>query len=416
MLTSLFYKINFVTLIFTLNTIALFTSNYYGIHLVTIIYFLYFSFKMFNMKIYKKYMNTRLLIIISLLFMNIIIVTLINVTNVDDFKRWIFVLIAILNLLIGIQSSVLFNNKYIRNGLIQINNIMMIINIYGIIEFIVKENYFVQFIMNEYRSNLHVWSFKTELYRNFTVFSHPIIYANILIIVFWINKFLCKNKFLRYFNYILIIVNIYATKSRSSWISFALTITIYIIYLLYKANKIGKIKSKNILMITFTSVILVILYKPIVEPLSNEIIQRFCELLTPSGNVSSSQRLGAISYVLSEIMNGNILGLLFGHGFRSIQSLMAQTMISIQGFLVADNQYITVIWEYGIIGLICSISIIIYSISIIFKDNEDTSVLLALILISIHINMFFYEIDGWLLISNIYLFILGSICVKYKLE
>src|SRR5699024_1705719 len=143
-------------------------------------------------RINKLLINKDIMIIFTLFFI-MIFTTIMNIDGIEEFSKLIKLFILIINLVIGLECALLFGKGYIDKGFCIINNIMMILNIEGIFEFIRKSNIYVEYIKNIKVKNWHIWSFGTDSYRNFSVFTHPIVYANILILSFWINHFLCEN-------------------------------------------------------------------------------------------------------------------------------------------------------------------------------------------------------------------------------
>lgn len=407
-----FHKVNLIPLLFISNIFALFTNNNYFSYLIIITYFAYYSNIVLKNGIKKSYVNKEYILLIYILFMIMITTTLVNIENKSNINSLIKIFIMLTTVILGFELGCIEKRRYYISGFIIINRFMMIINLCGILEFLLKYNYFINFIVDENVRGWHTWSIGTSYYRIFTVFTHPIIYANMLVIVFWINFLLEKNKKYRAINTILIIFCLYATKSRSSWIAFVITILIYYISGVRIKNKLTYRHIINSLIIILS--ILLLSHLNLFKDIINNIINRFTELFNNGGTESSIQRIGTINYILDTLYNQSIIKTLLGNGFGQVAKLMNKVTISIKDFTSTDNQYLSILIEFGIVGIILNIIMILRVFLKFLKSECKFEKNILILFISMSINMFFYELYGWNIILYLYLLIIGTQCINWK--
>lgn len=411
---SILLKLNLIPILFIINIISIFLGNNTLSYILMFVY-LYFSvLYIYRNKVYKNSFNISNIQIIVTLFLVMLSSTIIS-GKVDNIIKMALLFISTI---LGITLTLSKGKLYISSGFNMFNNIMTIINIYGIIEFICKENIFIRYICDPSTRNWNIWYFNTNMYRNFTVFSHPIVYGNILVILFWINMYVCKNKVYKNINYILIIINLYATKSRSSWIAFFVTLLIYYfhnLYIIYCNKKINIKKTIKIILLIFLSIF--ILRLELVQSLLVSVIERFTVLFEDAGSVSLNQRSGTIIQIINDIKNENVFKVVLGHGYNTIQEYMINIKVVLDNFKTSDNQYISILWEFGLLGIILNIIVIFKVIyNVIFNKMNELNKLLHYIFISISVNMFFYEAYGWYIIASIYFFVIGLMCINIEYE
>ena len=295
--------------------------------------------------------------------------------------------------------------------LIYLRNFGIIMCFIGIIEFITKNSFFYNIILVEAKN----WQFNlfgTDKFRIFTMFLHPIVYAMFLLTVFWINYYYReKNIYLFWIIQLLIVFNLYATQSRSSWIALIIIIIINkIISINEKDNKIQKSRKKHKIIAGFLIFILLVIFKERIIEIFINIYERFYLAFDITNSEGSRiQRLGAISNIL-RFCTDNI-GLAFiggGVGYNNI--FMIKNPIYI-GFEYVDNQYFSLILNCGIIGLVLFFSpIIMLLINKSFRKSKINKTLF-LALLSIYICIFFYEGLSWhttLFLNSIFIFMVTN--------
>ena len=88
---------------------------------------------------------------------------------------------------------------------------------------------------------------------------------------------------------------------------------------------------------------------------------------------------------------------------------MSQTTISIAGFETTDNQYLTFLYDYGIIGMIFVVALVIALTKSIKEEKfrSERQMLSMGIICGGIFTAFFYELLGWLSISTLILLFIG---------
>lgn len=349
----------------------------------------------------KIKINRGFVFLISLILCENIISTLINVTPL---KTGIYNYVYYYGL-IFIFICLIMKNKYQNKFLTYFGMMMIPVNIYGVFEFLSKRSFINQFI-NSGAKDYQVYAFLSSNYRPFSVFVNPLVYGNILVCLFWIYKYLYKrNKFIIFLQ-LLTLLDLYSTQSRSAWVAFVAT---YFIYLVGKLN-FSKIKvKKNTLFKKAISLIivfslLIIFYKYITFGFT-QIYTRFSTVFgTQSTDVSKLQRLGTINLIKNYMFNSGILKIFFGNGFGSVNNFMANNLVLIPGFNTTDNQYVSYFFEFGLIGLLLYVILIIKVIyHYITYKYDDFYKVYDLIFLCICVNMFFYEINEWKVINFLFM-------------
>ena len=112
-------------------------------------------------------------------------------------------------------------------------------------------------------------------------------------------------------------------------------------------------------------------------------------------------------------MNSNLFDVLFGHGEGAAQTIMGNTTISIASFYTTDSQFLTLLYDYGLIAILILFAfLILISREYFDSDNKADSELCILAISIISGGCFasvFYDLFGWLSISTV-ICILSGIC------
>jgi hypothetical protein len=292
------------------------------------------------------------------------------------------------------------------------------LNLIGIYEFIIKKSIFYTYINDENAKFWQVYAFGTEYYRVFNVFIHPIIYGNLLVCLFWINTYINRNKYIKLVSYILILINIYATKSRSSWISLFVTLILFIfrnIIDIVKNNKIERKKIFNLFNFLVLTIIFIFLFNDFVLSAYEGVLNRFSTVIGKDSNdVSKLQRIMTIKKIVHYMINSDLLSFLFGYGSNSVRNFMLNNHIVIPGFTTTDNQFISYFYNYGLLGLMVYIILLSkVTFDYLFGRRDKIFDVFAIVFISISVNSFFYEFHGWKTINLLYMSSLAYITVVY---
>jgi hypothetical protein len=301
-----------------------------------------------------------------------------------------------------------YGKNYIVDFFSGFTKIMFIINIIGIYEGINNTNLFYKYLPPSYEERFS--NIGLTIFRESSVFIHPIIFGNILVITLAI-LFILKNKFsvlYKFISVILIFINLYNTQSRSSWLA---CIALIVLYILLKVKNKKILTTKNLLKIFLTILLLgsfIIIFNKQVISVTEQINYRIT--FEDGSEVSKNQRLGAAKNVIENISKHPIQ-IICGNGINSIHKFMENNVVELNEFNIADDQYITFIYDVGLGFVIVYIIYILKCLQYAFKTNDINKLLPSFILFVISINMFFYEAFTWkLILVFIFVSILFDCC------
>lgn len=400
--------------IFWLFFLSIFLSYWYVSNLYYVLYFFVFMgmlfniLKLFNHKhsdnIYdRKLLKLIVCFIIYTLFISVLNyknVSLINITKIVSI--YTFVIFILFNINVENKSYMITFYKYFTI----IFNIFNIIDLY---EAFTKTNLFFNFILPKMATSYGIVGF-----RAYSIFLHPIVYGMMLVILFWCNKFILKNRFNKLVLQIIVIVNLFFTQARSAWIAFAVTIILYCSKVIItkirtriKTKTKTKIKIHNskiasikicitIFALLVITICIIIFSKNIVD-IWGLIYKKFITATSDSyGDVSRLQRLGTITDIEQYMFNNGSINFLFGNGFGTMTDFMKNIYVVIMNFPTSDNQYLSIFYEFGFVGLFLYITIIVSVIIKFFKnDISDINNLPILSFLIISVSMFFFESFRW---------------------
>lgn len=238
----------------------------------------------------------------------------------------------------------------------------------------------------------------TPGYRLTLFFYHPIYYSMILAIGIICCLYVpFKNKIINYGVIILMAINIVFTKSRTGWIIVVVGI---LCYLYGKGEFNGKINSRKLLkllggLLLITGAMVVIVYftdRTLWDRLSGSIIERISELFSAEAYGARIANLGIIGNVMRS--NENYI-LFFGGGEKyAITYLQTHTFIDSWSKAI-DNQFVTILLNFGVIGLSMYIAMFVLSIKYYFRyKKRGTKALPFVLLIVIIIASFAFEPMG----------------------
>lgn len=293
--------------------------------------------------------------------------------------------LAFIFIFLSVQMVISFAD--VEKVLIWFRNIGIIISVIGLLEYATRYP-----IANSLLSNKITW-FANEIgtadFRIFTFFQHPIVYCVFLIII-WIILYYypIKNAKLNFIYHIILIVNIYATKSRSSWISFILVLLIITI-----RNREYFVLNKKRIIYILTFIVIAFVLRDYVINIISDINLRIAGSF---GSVSEPIiRVSIMKNAIAYWGNDNLLYFMVGKGSNySHEFLILNPIKTAMGYWTSavDNQYITTMLDSGIIGLLLILTVFIYSLKIVFDNNAiRIEKVISLALISMYISMFFYE-------------------------
>ena len=375
-------EINIITLIFVIAIILKFGSHSFLFAIITGCVFIYCFFSQNR----QSFSSTNNVIaknkLLSLGFLISLFSSVINSIFNSDIK-YNYVLEVVLYGLLTILGVIIYNKygtNYILKGFKQIIYILIPLSLLGVWEFISEYNFFLNYVTEVADSMF--WN-KGINYRISSLFLHPIPCANAFLIGLVLTYFSLERGRFRTISILMMLVGLFLTQSRSSWIA------AFLVFLLYN---IQKSKNPRILMskilkgsIFLLGVLIVALQFEVV----NEILTKRFTAADSSLN-EDYQRIATWIYIYNAFINSNVFQMLFGHGSHACSFVMLKTTLEWEDFNTTDNLYISDIYNFGFIYFII---IIIQAFRMIkqlkYSDKFNTS-LIGVVLGS-EIVFFFYE-------------------------
>lgn len=294
---------------------------------------------------------------------------------------------------------------------LQIRNIGWLLFIGGFVERITHTNITLSLISESY-----YLQYVNQQERIMSIFQHPIGYAIVLECIFIITLFHgYKDIRVNAIYFVLLISNIVMTKTRTVLIS---VILILIILLLLKLKDIlqkGVIyRHKNnfshiikIFPLFLFSVFIIYFNIDNLKEMWRIFILRLSQGFS---GYDQGIRLGIIDNFIKYFKSSNPFRLIFGNGMNYSNSvfMMKHGILHADGVWTSttDNTYISIILDYGLVGLILFFIPLLYAVYILFnsmykKENKIFS-MNAMILIALYIDLFFLEGLYWTYIFVLY--------------
>lgn len=295
------------------------------------------------------------------------------------------------------------------NSLIMgLRNFGIFIGILGVFEFIFKFPIWHYILTQSIDSN----SIGQSDYRLILIFGRSIV-SGTLLLLFWILLFYypLKNTKWNLLAHAIVLFNILANKSRSCWIA----LVVVILMIMIKQKTTFKVKKKFFYLVIGISVFITGL-----QLSGFNLIGRI--YLSVVKRVSGSLEAGEGQIVRIETMlnsfnywrNGNVFRMIFGSGKNYDKLFLKENpVVKWDGVFVwdgcIDNQYLTTIHEFGLIGVIFIFFILCLAIKRIIKSNYKSKQILSinLSLLGLAICMFFYDGLNYALISFVFIFLLS---------
>lgn len=248
--------------------------------------------------------------------------------------------------------------------------------------------------------------------RYYSAFSNAILCGFYFMICFHLSNYFIKNTYIKIFVLLVIAYAIVLTQSRSAW--FALVISFVLGLISRKKEKLSKTRFITyISLVAFSILAYIICYEQIenvIVDIWGIVFKRFENFSTHG---STTQRLGTIYYVFK---NTNPLLLVIGQGVGALSELLRHTTITISGFTTSDNAYLSIIYDYGVFGLVCCCKLFSLIKEGLFNNKFRYPCevkLFSMILVSIGVGAFFFEVLGWASLSAVTLSFIG---ILYRLS
>ncbi|RKM61921.1 O-antigen ligase domain-containing protein [Butyrivibrio sp. CB08] len=264
----------------------------------------------------------------------------------------------------------------------------------GCFEYTYKTSWIAKYIMVP-THRYFLQNMGTDQWRVRTVFLHPVICAVFMIITWILLLYIpINNRWLQRFAQGVTVVCLIETKSRSSWISFAVVTFLYFLVRQAKGKKeIDRSFIFRWMVAVVFLILLALLCSDWFEMLFNTVSSRLIAGLNKN-NEGNYNRMMMIRIGTSIFGKAKPLNRMFGNGANyAINYLRAHP---IRGWNRAvDNTYVTVLLNYGIVGLFLQLSILLLSVQNMIKTKSKMTEMCALAVISLFVSGFFYEMYSW---------------------
>ena len=338
----------------------------------------------------KAYTKNKLLSIFVVIAFGVTTLSFVlrRVSWMEEAKAFCYMLILIDALFVYGQRP-----KVYEKGMKMILSIIVISALYGIIEALVSYNVFEQYFVADYIRGYY----GTALYRIASIFMHPIVCGQVLLIGFWFVAFF-YDKWKRVSCLIIIALGIYYTKSRSIWGGFIFSIAILVLVKMIEFFLKHRIQKRKLLYIPFTMIFVYFLYKMgMFDTIINSIYER---ILAASGSTSELARQSMSMYAINYMIHdASMLQRLFGYGMDSSKSWIYKSGAFVKAYDAIDNSYLTVMYEFGLVGLLTIVILIVRKIIECFCKNKSTTKLNSasiMAIVACAIPFYFYDFYGWL--------------------
>lgn len=330
----------------------------------------------------------------------------IGITTVSFVLRrisWMEEMKVICYILILIDALVTYEKKpkAYENGMRLILGIIVISALYGIVEVITSYNIFEQYFIADYIRGYY----GTTLYRIASIYMHPIVCGQIFLIGFWMVAFF-YNSWKRTICLIVITVGIYYTKSRSIWGGLVFSIIVFGLSKVLEFFFKHRIKKRNLFYIPFVMICVFLLYKiGVFDTIINNIYAR---ILAASGSTSELARQSMAMYTFSYMIHdAGVLQKICGYGMDSSKLWIYKSGAFVKAYDAIDNSYLTILYEFGIIGLLTIVFLFIRKgIECFFKKNDtnELSNVSVMAIVACVVPLYFYDFYGWLPVYIIFIY------------
>lgn len=320
-----------------------------------------------------------------------------------------------------------FRNEKRRERLLKVLVLLgTLISLYCLFEYILQRN----ILFTNYFEDKNMTNGFNPYYRVSGTLNHPIPMSTFSMTISLLSFYLAKleNNRKYYFSLIFNLLAMLLTFTRSAIIVaigiFLLYITL-IIFNLVRVNK--KTSLRKILRNTIKSVLIIFFLVFLVNfikignlSLFELIKNRFLEITTTQDSGSFYQRYYGIQFVSNEMFNDSTVSeFLIGHGFGRLNFDLRYNDKTIYGenFYLIDNQYFTLFYNIGFLGIIIVVLLIVvfifkyFSVTFYKSNNFSRDIVPFITVIGILLHMFFYE--GLTYITTV-LMLGTSLCICFS--
>ncbi|MBT8912238.1 O-antigen ligase family protein [Lactobacillus delbrueckii subsp. bulgaricus] len=245
---------------------------------------------------------------------------------------------------------------------------------------------------------LNIPNIGTSDYRTAIIFDYPIVCGGFLLFFLLCNILLpIKNNFFRYISIIGLFLAIVLNNSRSAWISLAFVLVLILFKHLH-FKRTFKARWLVIIVVALLSVFLIdaIIGVNLFTLLRSYIYSRFSGML--DAGEGQIIRIETVEKSISYWMNGNLQKMFFGGGKNYDKVFLSMYPVVKGGGAFVwngaiDNQYITIIHESGLIGLLLILYVAITAFKRLLCCDKDDNVAMLIngSILSWAVVIYFYE-------------------------
>lgn len=368
--------------------------------------------------VFYKTIDYSMVTLFALLVADLIIQLLISVfSNGIDVPLWmrmikafvfyVFVIISVLVNLIYFRQHSINRNFRLHRFIVSMLNLVAV---YCIAEYFFKYNpLFGRFFSGAYHQYYSV-RHADFFYRVSGTMQHPIVMGSFLLVNVILNFGLyARDKKIWPLLFPLInLAALFLTFSRGSYLALAVAALFYFLINITARHRLPVYLSRAYLVkiAAVLAAIAALLFAAYLKGFNviGTIASRFLQLGTGAGGISLYQRLNGFHFVMNSMFHkASFFQLLFGNGVGSLAFTLKTNSISLYapGLYVVDNQYLTLFYEFGLVGICFFPYIIIRLFLFCLKTIAaagETSVDLEIFLtafLGLFINLAFYDGFYW---------------------
>ena len=331
----------------------------------------------------------------------IIVISIINAKNISRTANNFLILFLIMIFFVIRTNNQ--DDSYIYKMFDQFKSFFIVIAVLNIYQIVLHKPILSNFLASNINPKASL--FGNSEFRTMSVFANALVAGSGFLVGLIFSYYLIKDKLMKFFMIILMLWNIYSTQSRSTWLSLALIFFLILLIDITRTDVFRVRFNYNLVMIFPIILIIVVIVCVLLLHTSfvSEVISRFGDSLNVnnSTDISNLQRIGGLKLVLS-----NITGIhwIFGYGNGSVADLLESNRIVLSDFKTLDNQYFTILYENGILGIVFILIPLITSLKRLFFDKNINRYGNALYIscISLYFTFFFYEGIYWNTIGTIF--------------
>ena len=236
----------------------------------------------------------------------------------------------------------------------------------GCVEFFTRSCWFSRFITVANHQYM-LQNAGTERWRVRTMFLHPLVCAVFTLVTWVILIYMpCRNRWIQILSQMAVIVCLIGTKARSSWISLVVVcIMIFFVRQVKGKSELSRGAIYRLGLAAVVMILMIVFFGDSIASLLEVVINRLVSALSIK-DVGHYNRVTMFKFGLQEFNKAPLKNKLLGFGpDYAINMLKAHP---IRGWNKAvDNTYVTLLLNYGLMGLLMHLIVLCYSVRNMLK-------------------------------------------------